>query len=33
MKFDSKGRLDKASWVPSPNFYPGANPREVIVMH
>lgn len=33
MKFDSKGRLDKANWVPSPNLYPGANPREIIVMH
>jgi len=33
MKFDSKGRLDTATWIASPNFYPGANPREIIVMH
>lgn len=33
MRFDGNGRLDTANWVPSPNFYPGANPREIIVMH
>ncbi|MBO9500644.1 hypothetical protein [Brevundimonas sp. A19_0] len=33
MKFDSKGRLDEATWVKSPNLYSGANAREIIVMH
>lgn len=33
MKFDSNGRLDTATWVASPNFDAGQNPREIIVMH
>lgn len=33
MKFDKNGRLDTAGWVMSPNFYPAANSREIIVMH
>ena len=33
MKFDAAGWLDDAVRVASPNFYPGANAREIIVMH
>lgn len=33
MKFDANGHSDTAKWVASPNLYPGANSREIIVMH